>query len=73
MSGVRFHCLLFLPVGLFGCASHTNGDGPNVNPSAEVVQSAIRSENGESQAMTSENATSALDFTVKDIVGDDVS
>lgn len=73
MRGICFHCLLFLPVALSGCASHTQGDGPNVKPKAELVQSAARAKNGETQAMTAENATSALDFTVKDIDGDDVS
>ena len=46
---------------------------PVVEINAAAAQSATTTDKGESQTMTAENATSALDFTVKDIDGDDVS
>lgn len=64
---------MLLSVGLYGCASQTQGDVPNVKSKGPAEQSATKTDNGESQTMTAENATSALDFTVKDIDGDDVS
>jgi len=73
MNGPCLQCLLFLLVGLSSCASQTQGDVPTVKSNAEAAQSATRTGNGEKQAMTAENAKSALDFSVKDIDGDDVS
>jgi len=73
MNGRSFRCSLFLFVGLYGCASQTQGDAPTVQSKTTATRSATRADNRESQAMTVENATSALDFTVKDIDGDDVS
>jgi glutathione peroxidase len=64
---------MLLSLGLSSCASQTQGDITNVESNAAVARAESRTENGESQAMTAENAISALDFTVKNISGDDVS
>ena len=64
---------MLLSVGLYGCASQTQGDVPTMKSSATPAQAEASTDKGENQAMTAENATSALDFTVKDIDGDDVS
>jgi len=73
MNGPSATCSLFLFVGLSGCASHAQGDVPTAQSNVAAAQSATRTGNGEEEAMTAETAKSALDFTVKDIDGDDVS
>jgi len=73
MSRLSFPCSLILIVGISGCASQAQGDASNVKSGAAAAEAATEPASGESQAMVAENATSALDFTVKDIDGDDVS
>ena len=72
MTGSSLWRSLFLFIGFCGCASQTQSDAPNVQAKTTSTRSATITENGETQAMTAENATSALAFTVKDIDGNDV-
>ncbi len=65
-------CFPLLLAGLLGCASQARNDASAYETKAVAARSTQETQEGEGRVMTTEDATTALDFTVKDIDGNDV-
>ena len=72
MSGYCASLVLLALVGIWGCDSDTKGDPQASRPGSTVATAADKPNEEGSQPMAAANAKSALDFTVKDIDGNDV-
>lgn len=73
MNSNRTSFLLFLLIGICGCASQTQDDAPAGESQASPTRANSAGGQGESKMAAAEHAASALDFKVKDIDGTDVS
>jgi glutathione peroxidase len=63
---------LVLLATLSGCKSQANADRPTAESTPATAGTTANTEKGDSDRMTNDQPASALDFTVKDIDGNDV-